>query len=123
MKALNQNIAESMTQVPIASDEPDTASASPELLKLLASVIDPETGINIVDMGLVYESNIQDGVATVLMTMTSAACPVGELLLEDVNRCLRENLPASTHISVSLTFDPPWEPAMMSESARNEFGW
>ena len=113
-----------MPHTPITSHTTGaTSSATTELLKLLASVIDPETGINIVDMGLVYDSTIKDGVATVLMTMTSAACPVGELLLADVNRCLRKNLPASTEINVSLTFDPPWEPALMSESARNEFGW
>ena len=90
---------------------------------LLHSVIDPETGINIVDMGLIYGVNcIGDGV-NITMTMTSAACPMSDLLIEDIEGTLRERLPESTKMTVALIFDPPWNPSMMSESARSQFGW
>ena len=103
--------------------EPPAPPLTDEILAHLESVIDPETGINIVAMGLIYAARRIDNDLTVLMTMTSAACPVGDLLVEDVERCLRENFPESTNITVTLTFDPPWEPARMSESARSQFGW
>lgn len=106
---------------PPLTDAPDEGSS--EILAHLRSVIDPETGINIVDMGLIYAADKIGNDVTVLMTMTSAACPVGELLVEDVEQCLRNNFPESAEITVTLTFDPPWEPARMSESARSQFGW
>lgn len=106
---------------PAPPDDLDEESRA--ILSHLKSVIDPETGINIVDMGLIYATTRNDHEITVLMTMTSAACPVGDLLVEDVERCLRVHYPESTNITVTLTFDPSWEPARMSESARSQFGW
>ena len=106
---------------PNATDALDERSG--EILSYLRSVIDPETGVNIVDMGLIYEASKIDNAVTILMTMTSAACPVGELLVEDVERCLRANYPEPTKITVTLTFDPPWEPTRMSAATRAQFGW
>ena len=94
-----------------------------DILTLLETVIDPETGINIVDMGLIY-AILRDGSRVSLsMTMTSAACPMGDLLIKDVEDCLNKALSANTKIRVDLTFNPPWDPAMMSDSARAQFGW
>lgn len=111
------------SESPTTSLTADQDKGSHGILSLLGSVIDPETGINIVDMGLIYAASRNDTEITVLMTMTSAACPVGDMLVEDVERCLRANYPEPTTITVTLTFDPPWEPARMSAAARDQFGW
>lgn len=94
-----------------------------DILSLLETVMDPETGINIVDMGLIYGIHHEGDRLKLRMTMTSAACPMGDLLIEDVERCLHKAFSANTQIHVDLTFNPPWGPAMMSDSARAQFGW
>lgn len=105
---------------------PITSEASPavrEVLQLLQSVIDPEAGISIVDMGLVYDVDLHEDGVTITMTMTSAACPMADLIIEEVAQCLRPIFPVPANIEVKLTFDPPWAPDKMSESARAQFGW
>ena len=94
-----------------------------EVMQLLKSVIDPEAGISIVDMGLIYELRLLDPGVYIKMTMTSAACPMGDLLMEEITHCLRKRFPAPQAIDIEITFEPPWTPAMMSESARTQFGW
>ncbi len=81
--------------------------------------------MNIVDLGLIYHLDIAaDGRSLTLeMTMTSPACPMGEMIVEDVEAVLREQLPASLQSEVRLVWEPPWSPALMSEEARKHFGW
>jgi metal-sulfur cluster biosynthetic enzyme len=89
----------------------------------LRAVLDPEAGMNIVDLGLVYGVTVSgDGVA-VQMTMTSAACPVAEMLVDEAREVLVRLLPAGTPIEVELVWDPPWTPERMSGLAREHFGW
>lgn len=83
----------------------------------LREVIDPEIGINIVDLGLVYRIALSDRSVLVEMTMTSAACPLGEMIVEEVKEVLGRRLPGIEQ-EVRLVWDPPWDPAMMSERAR-----
>lgn len=90
----------------------------------LRAVIDPEAGMNIVDLGLVYGVALDDAPAvTVQMTMTSAACPVAEMLIDEAREVLARVLPAGTPIDVELVWDPPWTPERMSDLARSHFGW
>ncbi len=102
-----------------------TSASTPKesILKLLKTIIDPETGINIVDMGLIYEVAPSEEGVFIKMGMTSAACPMGDLILADMNRALRTIYVTPNKIDIEVTFNPPWEPSMMSESARKEFGW
>jgi len=90
----------------------------------LRGVTDPEAGMNIVDLGLVYgiEISEQQGV-TVQMTMTSAACPMAEMIVDEVQAAVAAALPAGTPIEVELVWDPPWTPERMSGLAREQFGW
>jgi metal-sulfur cluster biosynthetic enzyme len=90
----------------------------------LATVVDPEAGMNIVDLGLVYgiEVSEQAGVK-VQMTMTSAACPMAEMIVDEVQAAIAAALPAGTPIEVELVWDPPWTPERMSGLAREQFGW
>lgn len=89
----------------------------------LRTVIDPEAGMNIVDLGLIYGIIVAPEVVRVDMTMTSPACPLGDMIVKDVEDALRACVPAGMGIDVRLIWDPPWEPARMSDAARRHFGW
>src|ERR1700733_3155369 len=87
---------------------------------------DPEIPINIVDLGLVYECEVQqneDGtrIIDVKMTLTAPGCGMGEVLVEDVREKI-ERIPTVKQARVELTFDPPWSQSMMSEAARLQTG-
>jgi len=91
------------------------------ILDVLREVIDPELGINIVDLGLVYSVEQQGDKFIVTVTATSAACPMAEEIVEDMERRLR-TLP-DVPTEVWFVLDPPWSPERMSASARDELGW
>jgi len=93
------------------------------LRSALRTVIDPEAGMNIVDLGLVYGIEIQERKVIVDLTMTSPACPMGEMITEEAEDALRDALPESATVEVRLVWSPPWEPSMMSDAAREHFGW
>jgi metal-sulfur cluster biosynthetic enzyme len=93
------------------------------LLDALRSVDDPEAGMNIVDLGLIYGIEAAPPMATVRMTMTSAACPLGDYLTDAVRDALRARFPELEEVNVELVWEPPWTPALMSGEARDFFGW
>ena len=90
---------------------------------VLRDVIDPEIGMNIVDLGLVYGVEISDNRLQVDLTMTTPACPMGEMILDDVHEILAALAPADIEIDLNLVWDPPWSPDKMSEYARKHLGW
>lgn len=88
----------------------------------LKSVYDPEIGINVVDLGLVYDADISDsGDVLVTMTLTSLGCPLGPVIVQEVQSAL-SGLPGIGEIDVKLVWSPPWSPEMMSEEAKDELG-
>ncbi len=88
----------------------------------LASVFDPEIPVNIVDLGLIYDRDIgDDGVVTILMTLTAPGCGMGPVLIDDVKDRLAK-VPNVKRVEVELVFDPPWSREMMSEEAQLELG-
>lgn len=89
----------------------------------LREVLDPEIGINIVDIGLIYRIEVGAGKVEVDMTMTSPACPMGDMLLEDVESAMQRCMPEGYVLELQLVWEPPWSPALMSEDARSHFGW
>ena len=89
----------------------------------LSRVVDPEAGVNIVDLGLVYGVEVTPRSVQVRMTMTSAACPMTELIVDDMHEQLAAVLPPDVAIDVELVWDPPWTPDRMSQAARSIFGW
>ena len=101
----------------------DSAPNVEGLRDALRTVVDPEAGMNIVDLGLVYRLALEGDVVRVDLTMTSPACPVGDMIVEDVEAALRAVLPAGMATDVALVWSPPWEPAMMSAEARRHFDW
>ncbi len=94
-----------------------------ELLEALRAVDDPEAGVNIVDLGLVYGVSAAPPVATVQMTMTSPACPMGDYLEGAVRDALQGRFPEIAEVRIEMVWDPPWTPERMSESARSFFNW
>lgn len=88
----------------------------------LRHVIDPELGINVVDLGLVYDVEVRDGRVRVAMTMTSPACPLGESLTAEAEAAIREAIPEATSVDVRLTWEPRWNPSMMADSVKTQLG-
>lgn len=93
-----------------------------ELRGRLETVIDPELGVNIVDLGLVYNVEARGGVAHVLLTTTTPACPIGSYLTDQIRWALLDH-PGILDVSVELTHQPPWSPELMSDLARRQLGW
>ena len=89
----------------------------------LETVVDPEVAMNIVDVGLVYGVTVADGRVDVLVTMTSAACPVTDIIIGDVEDALDRALPPDLKIHVELVWEPPWTPERMSSNAQRFMGW
>ena len=94
-----------------------------ELREALKAVIDPELGINVVDLGLVYGVRVEEDVAYLDLTMTSPACPMGELIVADAHDELLRRFPELREAHIELVFSPPWGPERMSERARAHLGW
>jgi metal-sulfur cluster biosynthetic enzyme len=88
----------------------------------LHNVIDPELGIDIVSLGLVYGADVRDGVARIRMTTTTPACPIGVYLEGAIRRAVFE-IPGIVDVEVEVTYDPPWSPERMSASAKAQLGW
>lgn len=89
----------------------------------MREVMDPEVGVNVYDLGLIYEVLAGDqGDLRVLMTMTTPACPASSMLADQVRDVLRA-LPGVREVEVELVWDPPWSPDRMSEAARRQLGW
>lgn len=87
----------------------------------LKQVIDPEIGINIVDLGLVYGVERDAARTKVRVTMTTPACPLGEHIATEIERALRPVEPGR-RIEVALVWEPPWSPDMMSDEGRRLLG-
>ena len=92
--------------------------------KQLSTVIDPETGLDLVSMGLFYKVEIRAKQVYIKMTLTSPGCPLIEVLDDMIRASLIvfEELASGKGINIELTFDPPWMPDMMSEEAKAELG-
>ena len=89
----------------------------------LSTVEDPEAGMNIVDLGLVYAVDVGERRVRVDMTMTTPACPVAEMLVEQARAAIAAVVPPDTAIDVQLVWEPIWNPSMMTGIAKDHFGW
>lgn len=93
------------------------------IMRALQRVVDPEVALSILDVGLVYAVTLTEDKAHVLMTMTSAACPVTDLIIDDVQAELDPVIPAHMKIVVEICWEPPWGPERMSPHARQLMQW
>lgn len=101
--------------------ENDEARA--QVYEALHSVYDPELGVNVVDLGLIYDVDVsEEGFVTITMTLTTPGCPMHESLGEGVGQAL-QGIPGVTGGEIRLVWEPPWEPSRMTEEGRKELGF
>jgi FeS assembly SUF system protein len=92
------------------------------VIEVLKTIYDPEIPVNIYEIGLVYEVEIdEEANVRILMTLTSPMCPVAESLPPEVEERV-EAIADVNSATVEITWDPPWDPDMMSEAAKLELG-
>ncbi|ACT47967.1 metal-sulfur cluster assembly factor [Methylotenera mobilis] len=89
----------------------------------LQLVIDPEIGENLIDLGLIYGIQIQDNIAKVTFTMTSQACPMSEMVIENIHDAVNQTLADNMVLELDLVWEPAWEPELMSAQAKQRLGW
>src|SRR5438132_129663 len=101
-----------------SSNGSGTAELTEErVLEALKGVLDPELGINIVDLGLVYDVDITDDAVHIVYTLTTMGCPIGPLIEEQMARMLAD-VPGVDRVAAEMVLRPPWTPEMMSEGAK-----
>ena len=93
-----------------------------DVMEVLRQVEDPELGMDIVDLGLVYEAEVEDSKAKVLYSLTSMGCPAGPLIAQDIDSAVRQ-VEGIEDVELELTFDPPWTPDRMSDDAKFILGF
>ncbi|WPG40971.1 metal-sulfur cluster assembly factor [Variovorax sp. EBFNA2] len=93
------------------------------IVAALSRVVDPEVSMSIVDVGLVYGVTVDDGAVHLRITMTSAACPVAELIVDDAELELDKVVPPDLQIRAELVWEPPWTADRMSAKAKWIMGW
>lgn len=101
----------------------DRTTLAAQAREALREIVDPELGVSIVDLGLIEALQERPDGLYVRMTLTSAACPMAELLLGEVEEALQALLPPPLQLQLELVFAPPWTPARMSAAAREQLGW
>lgn len=87
------------------------------------NVYDPEIGINVVDLGLLYDVEVAEGKVHLEMTLTTPGCPLYDVIQAEVDRALKEAFGQDLEIELEWVWDPPWTPELMSEEAKMEFGY
>lgn len=98
------------------------ADLKESILGALENVIDPELGIDIVNLGLVYDVDMDDeGVCKITMTLTSLGCPLGPVIVDQIKTVLSE-LPEVKDVDVNIVWNPPWNKDMMSRYAKMALG-
>jgi metal-sulfur cluster biosynthetic enzyme len=93
-----------------------------EVQEALTNVIDPELGLDFVELGLIYEVEVEDGDVYVTFTLTSPGCPIGPQVTEQIEEFVEE-LDGVTNVYSKMVFSPPWTPEMMSEEAKFALGF
>ena len=89
----------------------------------LQTVIDPEIGENLIDLGLIYDIEVSNGIARITFTMTSYACPMSEMVIENIQDTVSKVLRDGEQLELDLVWEPAWEPSMMNAQAKQRLGW
>ncbi|HST32184.1 MAG TPA: metal-sulfur cluster assembly factor [Solirubrobacteraceae bacterium] len=108
-----------------AQDAPAATGAAPtpdEVMDALSNVIDPELGLDFVELGLIYGVEVQDGNVHVTFTLTTPGCPIGPQVTEQIEEFVGE-LDGVKSIDSEMVFVPPWSPEKMSEDAKFALGY
>lgn len=100
-----------------------SAVTEEQVREALRTVIDPEVGVNIVDLGLVYGIDPSGQGVQVRMTMSTPACPLGDAILEEAREAVCAVAGPGVRVEVELVWEPEWTPDRMTDRARDELGW
>lgn len=118
-----------MSDSPLPPEAPDDLEVAPEgelgedqVRLALRRVKDPEVGLNIVDLGLIYEVKVDGADVTVDMSLTSPGCPAGPQILQEAEQEVR-SLPGVGGVSVNLVWSPPWTPERIEPRVRAYLGF
>ena len=106
---------------PFPYEGPDRLRAA--IVAALGRVVDPEVAMSIVDVGLVYGVTLDERSLQVTMTMTSAACPVTDVIVDEAWHELARVVPHEIELDIEVVWEPPWNPDRMSERGRRVMGW
>lgn len=115
-----QQMQNPLTRQVETSDEPPTED---DVLDSLMFVMDPEVGINIVDLGLIYNVTVEGNAAHIEMTLTTPGCPLHATIEAAVHRTLETRHPQLKSIEMELVWEPPWDTEMITASGREQLGW
>ena len=92
-----------------------------DVTEALKNVYDPEIPVNVVDLGLIYEVNVDEGNVSVQMTLTAPGCGMGPMIAQQAEWAISE-LEGVEDVQVEMTFDPPWSPELISEDGKKLLG-
>ncbi len=93
-----------------------------EITEALTNVIDPELGLDFVELGLVYEIEVDEGDVDITFTLTTPGCPIGPQVTEQMKEFVGE-VPGVEEVNPHMVFTPPWTPDRMSEDAKFALGF
>ena len=93
-----------------------------QIKEALASVLDPEIGMSVVDLGFIYSIEIEEGKVEIKMTLTTRGCPMHQMLSKQVEEVVK-SIDGVSEAKVDLVWDPPWTPRMMSDAAKKRLGF
>jgi metal-sulfur cluster biosynthetic enzyme len=91
-----------------------------QIIQALRQVNDPEVGINIVDLGLIYDIKVKNNRVHVTMTLTTPGCPLTTYLVGMTEDAIRASIPNVEKVEIELVWEPRWDPSRMSDAARSE---
>ena len=105
-------------ETPTAGDKPKPQATEEDVLEAMKDVVDPELGINVVDLGLVYDVHLDEASNVVLdMTLTSAACPLTDVIQDQTNSALEGLV---NDVAINWVWMPPWGPDKITDDGREQ---
>jgi metal-sulfur cluster biosynthetic enzyme len=93
-----------------------------EIYEVLSMCYDPEIPVNIVDLGLIYDVQIEGSTVNVKMTLTAPGCGMGGMIAGQARQKILDNVEGVDEANVDLVWDPPWDPSRISQQAREKLG-
>ena len=103
--------------------QPIELDTTEDILESLKFVIDPEVGVNVVDLGLIYNVELHGTAVAITMTLTTPGCPLHDTIEEAIQRIMGTRHPNITEARTDLVWDPPWDTDMISDAGKRALGW
>ena len=115
---MTDDVADKILETPTAGDLVRALATEADIVEAMKDVVDPELGINVVDLGLVYGAQVHaDRTVTLDMTLTSAACPLTDVIEDQTNKAL---LPLVDSVRINWVWMPPWGPDKITDDGRDQ---